>query len=150
MKKASLKLINTIIFLILSFSLLFPHYEILTHGKLDESFSLVSQFSNPHQSGFSGGGFYITYNGFGSITSMLNVLIIFFILIMQLSEKLSRKTLKLMLNIFIVMNLAFFFVNMISPFFLSEPDSFKISFYLSMLLEIAFFYFSFAQIKRLN
>lgn len=151
MKKISLKLVSIICFIIVCCSLFLPQFETLTDGMLDDSFSYMYQYPNPDQSGgFFGGGYYTTFNGFGSFVSILNVLISFFIMIMLLNERLSKKNLLSLFIFMIVLHLLSFSEVLMAPFLLSEPIRFKVGFYILRIMEMALFYFAYANIKYLH
>lgn len=151
MKKSSIKILSVIIFTIICCSLFLPQYETLTDGMMDDSFSFMSEFPNPDQSGgFSGGGYYTTFNGFGSLSAMLNIMISCSITIMLLIERLSRKIL-LFLFIFMIISLLLSFLDIVNaPALLSEPDTLKIGFYTVRLLEMVLFYLAFIEFKQLH
>lgn len=118
---------------------------------LDDSFSFISQYPSPDQSGgFFGGGYYATFNGFGSINTILTVIISFFITIMILNERLSRKLLVSLIIFMIILYLLSLFEVIMAPFLLSEPDRLKIGFYTVRILEMALFYFAFVELKQLR
>ncbi len=151
MKISSIKILSIIIFIIICCSLFLPQYETLTDGMLDEAFSFLSQYPNPDQSGgFSGGGYYSIYNGFGSINTILTVIISFFITIMILNERLSRKLILSLIVFMIILYLLSFLEVIMAPFLLSDPDRLKIGFYNVRLLEMALFSFAFIELKQLN
>lgn len=151
MKKPFIKLVSVIIFITICCSLFLPQYETLTDGMLDDSFSFVSQYPNPDQSGgFFGGGYYTTFNGFGSFNTILNVIISFFIIIMILIKRLSRKILLSLFMLMIVLHLLSLLELIIASYLLNEPDALKIGFYILRIMEVALFYFAFVNYKQLH
>ena len=151
MKRISLKVVSVICFIVICCSLFLPQYETLTDGMLDDSFSYMSQYPNPDQSGgFFGGGYYTTFNGFGSFMSILNVLISFFLMIMLLIDRISRKNLVSLFIFMIVVHLLSFSEVLFAPVLLSEPIRLKVGFYFLRIMEMALFYFAFAKIEYLH
>ena len=150
MEKSSIKLVSILFFIIICSSLFLPQYETLTDGMLDDLFSFMSQYPNPDQSGgFFGGGYYTTFNGLGSLNAILNVIISFFIMIMILNERISRKFLLSMFIFMIILHLLSLFELILSPLLLYEPDTLKIGFYILRIMEMALFYFAFVNDKQL-
>jgi|SRR5690554_386061 len=151
MKKSFIKILGITIFIIICCSLFLPQYETLTDGMMDDSFSFMSQYPNPDQSGgFSGGGYYTTFNGFGSTSAILNIVVSFFITIMLVNERLSRKIL-LFLFILMLMTLLLSLLDIvIAPAFLNESDRLKIGFYVLRISELALFYIAYVEFKRLH
>jgi hypothetical protein len=151
MKKSYIKLVSVIIFIAICCSLFLPQYEALTDGMSGDSFSFMSQYPNPDQSGgFFGGGYYATFNGFGSLSAILNVVIAFFITIMLFIERSSRMMLLSLFILMIILHLLSLLDIIIAPFLLYEPDTLKIGFYAVRLLELALFYFAFIELKKLH
>lgn len=132
-------------------SLFLPQYETLTDGMLSNSFSYMSQYPNPNPSGgFSGGGYYATFNGFGSLNAILNVVIALFITIMLFFERSSRMMLISLFILMITLHLLSLLDIIIAPFLLNEPDTLKIGFYALRLLELTLFYLAFIELKKLR
>lgn len=134
----------------ISSSLFLPQYETLTDGMFDNSFSFLCQYPNKDQSGgFFGGGYYTTFNGFGSINAILNVLFSFSIMIMLVSENLSRKNLNYLIIIIALLQMHSLFDLIAAPYFLNEPDVLKIGFYILRIMEAALLYLAYFIIKEL-
>lgn len=151
MKKSFVKILSVIIFIIICCSLFLPQYETLTDGMMDDSFSFMSEYPNPDQSGgFFGGGHYTTFNGFGSLSAIFNIVISFFITIMLLNKTISRKILLVLFILMIISLLLSLLDVVIAPALLSEPDTFKIGFYIVRLLELILFYLAYAKYKQQN
>ena len=150
MKKSSIKLVSVIAFIAICCSLFFPQFETLTDGMLDDSFSFMGEYPNPNQGGFFGGGYYTTFNGFGSLNAILNALCSCLIMILLLNERLSRKTLRYLFILMIILQLLSLFEYMIAPFLLNEPDNLKSGFYILRIIEVAMFYFAFVYVKDLD
>ena len=151
MKISSIKILSIIIFIIICCSLFLPQYETLTDGMLDDAFSFLSQYPNPDQSGgFSGGGYYSIYNGFGSLNAILNVICSFLIMIMLLNKRLSRKILRYLFILMIILQLLSLIEIFIAPFLLSEADTFKSGYYILRIMEVALFYIAFVYVKDLD
>jgi uncharacterized membrane protein len=118
---------------------------------LDDSFSFMSQYPNPDQSGgLFGGGFYTTFNGFGSLNAILNVICSFFIMIMLLLESLSRKTLRYLFIFLIILLFITLIEIIIAPFLLSDPVRLKSGFYILRIMEVALFYVAYVNVKKLD
>lgn len=151
MKKSSIKLLSVITFIAICCSLFLPQYETLTDGMLDDSFSFMSQYPNPDQSGgLFGGGFYTTFNGFGSFNTILNVLFSFFIMIMILNDRISREILLSVFILMIILHLLSLAEIIIAPYLLREPDTLKIGFYIIRIMEMTLFYFAFVYVIQLH
>lgn len=150
MKTTTIKHTSVIFFIAICCSLILPHYETITDGILNNSISFISQFPNPDPSGFFGGGYYTTFNGFGSLNTIINVVISFFITIMLYKEKLSRRILLYLSILMIVLHLLSILDIIIAPFLLNESDTLKIGFYTVRLLELVLLYFAFVQVKELQ
>lgn len=151
MRKSFLKFSSVILFILIVCSLFLPQFETLTDGMLDDAFSFLSQYPNPDQSGgFSGGGYYAIYNGFGSFNAIFNVICSFLIMIMLLKERLSRKKLRYLIILMLVFLLLSLFEIVVAPFLLSEADTFKSGYYILRILEVALFYIAFVYVKDLD
>ncbi|TSJ46526.1 hypothetical protein [Fluviicola chungangensis] len=151
MKKSFIKILSITIFIFICCSLFLPQYETLTDGMMDDSFSFMSEYPNPDQSGgFFGGGYYTTFNGFGSTSAILNTVVSFFITIMLLNGRLSRKVLLFLFILMMITLLLSLLDIVIAPTFLNESDKLKIGFYALRVLELALFYFAYAELKRLH
>ncbi|MBR9859584.1 hypothetical protein GYB22_02310 [bacterium] len=150
MKKSFIKLVSVMIFVAICCSLFLPQYEVLTDGMLGDSLSFISQCPNPDQSGgLFGGGYYSTFNGFGSLNTILTVVISFLITIMLFNERLSKRLLLSLFFLMIILHVLSLLKIIIAPFGLQEPDTLKIGFYAVRLLELVLFYFAFIELKRI-
>lgn len=151
MKKFSNKNLGVIIFILMCCSLFLPQYETLTDGMMDDSFSFMSEYPNPDQSGgFFGGGYYTTFNGFGSLSAIFNIVISFSIIILLFNERLSKKKLLFLFILMIISLILSVLDIIIAPVLLNEPDVLKIGFYTVRLLEMVLFYIAFVELKQLH
>lgn len=151
MNKSSIKIVSVIIFIAICCCLFLPQYETLTDGMSDDSISFISQYPNPDQSGgFFGGGHYTTFNGLGSLSTILNVVISFLVTFMLFIERSSRKILLSLFVLMIILHLSSLLAIIIAPFLLNEPKTLKIGFYAVGLLELALFYLALVMLNHLH
>lgn len=143
------KIISVLLLLTIICSLFLPHFESLNDGMLDESISYLSKHPNPDQSGgLNGGGYYVTYNGFGSLNTIWNTVCSLIITLLIMTEKVTKQLL-VYLFIFVIILFVLSIVEIFSaPFFLMETDSLKSGFYVLRILEVTLFYIAFTSVKN--
>jgi hypothetical protein len=149
MRISFLKLMSVIFFIFIIYSLFLPHYQTLTDGMFHDSFSFCNQYPNKKE-GFFGGGYYTTFNGFGSLNAILNVICSFLVLMMLLFERLTRKNFRYLFVLIIILQLLSLLEIITAPLLLNEPDSLKSGYYILRILEVGLFCIAFVCIKELQ
>lgn len=144
-----LKYISLLIFIVLVWSLFLPQYETITDGMLRDSLGFISQYPNPDEGGLFGGGYFTTFNGFGSLSAILNVICSFIIMIMLVLEELSLKIFKSLFILIIIFHLLSLLDIVIAPYILQDPSTLKNGFYILIIMEMALFYVAFVYVKQL-
>lgn len=128
-----------------------PHFEVLTDGLMDESFSFMSEYPNPDQSGgLFGGGYYTTFNGFGSLSAILHALISSILTIMLVNQRLIKAIIKVLFFLMIILNVLSMLDMVMAPAFLDDSVKLKIGFYVLRILELTLFYFAYVELNRLQ
>lgn len=122
------------------FSLFLPFYETFQCAHLPFEGIELSSRPNPQQGGFFGGGFYTTFNGFGSIYALFNTIISGILVSAVISDKNFRSLLRVLRFLFIGSLLWLVLLNYcVHPSMLTPPDDQLSGFYLLTGSEIGLF-----------
>lgn len=121
-------------------SLFLPFYETFQYAYLPFEGIELSNRPNPQQGGFFGGGFYTTFNGFGSIYALFNAFISGILVSAVISGKNFRSLLRVLRLLFMGSLLWLVLLNYcVHPSMLTPPDDQLGGFYLLTSCEIVLF-----------
>jgi hypothetical protein len=136
----SLKIICTLLLVGILVSLFLPFYETFQYAYLPFEGIEISSRPNPDQGGFFGGGFYTTFNGFGSIYALFNTVISGILVSAVISGNNFRSLWRVLCLLFIGSLLWLVFLNCcVHPSLLSPSDNQLTGFFLLTGCEIALF-----------
>jgi len=129
-------------------SLYLPFFESFTESIIHRPLSIISERPNPHQGGLFGGGFYTTYNGFGSIIALFNCVIATLLYMLIFRKTPIKMPFNILLTLFIASHLLIIAGMIMAPFVLSPPDKMLSGYFLQLLCELFLFVLVYRARKR--
>lgn len=110
--------------------------------------SIISERPNPHQGGHFGGGFYTTYNGFGSVLALFNFGLSALLFILLFRKDSIKTTFNTLLSLFILSHILIFIGMIMAPFILSPSDKMLNGYFLQTICETSLFVLVYKERKR--
>ena len=136
------KLLGILFLLGILSALFLPFFQTETDGMQREPYKFISQYHEPD-------GFLTTYNGFGSLTAILNACWSVLLVLIGFLFRIRSKPLVLTgLILCLLSHLLLLLDQIIAPYLLSEPDKFLGGYFLFTISEIGLFVCLFKIVKR--
>lgn len=148
MKIIVIRILGGLFFAGMITALFLPFFESFTEAIIHRPLSIISERPNPHQGGHFGGGFYTTYNGFGSVIALFNIGIALFLFNMLFLTPSKRMVVKVFLTFFLLSHALIFLGMIAAPFVLSPPDKMLSGYFVFTASEIGLFRVVYWLVKR--
>lgn len=148
MKPIFARIVGSLLLAGATLALFLPFLESFTESIIHRPLSIISERPNPQQGGFFGGGFYTTYNGFGSIIALFNCVITTLLYILIYSKTPIKTPFNTLLTLFIVSHLLIFAGMIMAPFVLTPPDEMLSGYFLQLFCEFSLFLLVYKARKR--
>lgn len=126
-----------------------PFFESFDESIIHRPLSIISERENP-QEGHFGGGYYTTYNGFGSLLALFNFgisIFLFAFLFVQTPKKVFVNTL---LALFLLSHLLVFIGMILAPLVLTPAITLLLGYFVLTIFEIGLFKLVYMRIKRVT
>lgn len=142
MKRQYILITHLVLLACVLLSLFLPFFESFQRAIIHSPAFVINIRPNPQQSGFFGGGYFTTYNGFASPIAWFNVIIS--ILFVAFAQKISSsiKILRALLILFILSNVLHLVHIIAAPFLLSPSDTLLIGYFLMTFAETGLYVFA--------
>lgn len=145
MKRNRIRISRLTLLAILLSSLFLPYFETFNSAVIHSQNLVMSTRPNPQQSGFFGGGYFTTYNGFASPIALFNVVISILPVVYARKIYSSKRVLTLLLMLFILSNLLHVVHMIAAPLLLSPSDTLLIGYFLMNCAETGLFILAYRQ-----